>query len=118
MFELESVSADGNYTFGAGGNQGGEGNDGAGEWFIEGVEEELDSPNEFFFSGNTLSLFYNGTGPPPPTTTIVVPTLANMIEVRADQEYAARNISLLGLKFTANRPTFMDPRGNPSGGDW
>ena len=47
MFELESVSADGNYTFGAGGNQGGEGNDGAGEWFIEGVEEELDAPNEF-----------------------------------------------------------------------
>ena len=30
------------YVFGAGGNQGGEGNDVAGEWFIENVYEELE----------------------------------------------------------------------------
>jgi hypothetical protein len=40
------------------------------------------------------------------------------IEIRADQQYPASNISLIGLRVTANRPTFMDPRGNPSGGDW
>ena len=35
-----------------GGYQGGEGNDGAGEWFIENVMEELDGPdNEFHFIG-------------------------------------------------------------------
>ena len=31
-----------------GGNQGGEGNDGAGEWFVTNVVEELDSDNEFW----------------------------------------------------------------------
>jgi hypothetical protein len=30
------------YVFGAGGNQGGEGNDAAGEWFIENIFEELE----------------------------------------------------------------------------
>lgn len=30
------------YIFGAGGNQGGEGNDAAGEWFIENIFEELE----------------------------------------------------------------------------
>eukprot|EP01043_Picozoa_sp_COSAG02_P103813 COSAG02_NODE_39813_length_412_cov_1.290735_2_plen_64_part_00 len=30
------------YVFGAGGNQGGEGNDAAGEWFIENIYEELE----------------------------------------------------------------------------
>ena len=40
------------FLFGRGGNQGGEGNDGAGEWFIENVMEELDGPdNEFHFIG-------------------------------------------------------------------
>ena len=35
------------FLFGAGGNQGGEGNDGAGEWYIENVLEELDAKNEW-----------------------------------------------------------------------
>jgi hypothetical protein len=118
MFEVDDMTTDGNFTFGAGGNQGGEGDDSAGEWWIEGVIEELDAENEFFYDTNTqtLSLYYNGTGPPPATTKIIVPTLANMIEIRADQEYPASNISLIGLTVTANRPTFMEPRGNPSGG--
>jgi hypothetical protein len=37
------------YRFDAGGHQGGEGNDAAGEWFVEGIKEELDAPNEFWY---------------------------------------------------------------------
>ena len=43
------------YIFGAGGNQGGEGNDAAGEWFIENVKEELDQPNEYILRHMILS---------------------------------------------------------------
>ena len=64
-----------------------------------------------------MSLYYNGTGTPP-AEGLVVPTLANMIEIRGNQEHPVTNISLLALKVTANRPTFFDPRTNPSGGDW
>ena len=43
-------------------DQGGEGNDAAGEWFIENVKEELDQPNEYFFdtATNELHLWFNG----------------------------------------------------------
>jgi len=29
-----------------------------------------------------------------------------------------RDVTLYGIEFTASRPTFMEPRTNPSGGDW
>lgn len=119
MFEVNGTTSDGNLTFGRGGNQGGEGSDSASEWWVEGVQEELDAPNEFYYDADTetLSLYYNGTGTPP-ADGLVIPTLANMIELRGDQEKPVRNVSFLGLKITANRPTFFDPRTNPSGGDW
>jgi hypothetical protein len=41
-----------------------------------------------------------------------------MIELRGSQANPVTNISLLNLKISANRPTFFDPRANPSGGDW
>lgn len=101
-----------------GGNQGGEGSDTAGEWWIEGMEEDLDAPNEFWYdeAAKNLYFYYNGTGTPPNEAS--VPSLANLIELQGAQAYPIRNVSLLGLTFTANRPTFMEPRGNPSGGDW
>ena len=53
MFEVERYekglnNASGQFVFGAGGNQGGEGRDFAAEWFISNVKEELDAPNEFW----------------------------------------------------------------------
>lgn len=130
MFEVynasHSVSGDGgdsgagSYVFATdkGGNQGGEGSDSAGEWWIEGMREDLDAENEYWFDATAkqLHFYYNGTGAPP--SEAVVPKLANMIELQGAQAYPVRNVSLVGLTFTANRPTFMEPRGNPSGGDW
>ena len=120
MFEVNGTTAGGrNLTFGRGGNQGGEGADAGAEWWIENVAEELDAPGEWFFDGGagTLDLVHNGTGPPP-TEGVVVPTLATLLELRGTQATPVTNVSVLGLTFTATRPTYFDPRANPSGGDW
>ncbi len=110
-----------------GGNQGGEGNEGAGEWFVENLREELDAPNEYFYDAATKQLLFlwngtdatgSGSGNTPPTDGVVVPTLANFIELRGSKDRPVRNVTFRGLTFRASRPTFMDPRGNPSGGDW
>eukprot|EP01052_Picozoa_sp_SAG31_P067780 SAG31_NODE_26575_length_440_cov_0.609971_1_plen_131_part_01 len=85
------------------------------------VIEELDAPNEFFFDSQTneLYLWYNATSLfPGPGVEVVVPTLDTLIELRGSQVNPVRNVSLVGLTFTQNRPTFFEPRGNPSGGDW
>jgi hypothetical protein len=108
------------YVFGAGGNQGGEGNDAAGEWFIENVYEELDQPNEYFFDAKTndLHVWYNGTTALPPSS-ITVPRLANIFVVKGTKETPVKNITIgPGLQFVDTRPTYMEPRTNPSGGDW
>ena len=118
MFEVNGSTADGNLTFGRGGNQGGEGDDSGAEWWIENVREELDAPNEYFFDRGARELFFRPNGTSRPPAAAVVPVLANLIEIRGTQAAPVTDISLLGLTVTDNRPTFFDPRGNPSGGDW
>jgi hypothetical protein len=46
-----SLGSSGSYIFATdkGGNQGGEGSDSAGEWWIEGMQEDLDAPNEYWY---------------------------------------------------------------------
>lgn len=106
------------FEFGAGGNQGGEGNEGAGEWFVEGVKEELDNPNEFWFDKSTHTLFFSPNSTSGPPSTIFVPTLANLIEIQGSQAMPVKQISVQGIQVISNRPTYMEPRTNPSGGDW
>jgi hypothetical protein len=124
MFEIgaEVHSDQGDFfMFTAGGNQGGEGDDRAGEWWIENVIEELDVPNEYFHDevAQELHIIYNGTGAPPAELELEVPQLATLIEVRgASPQAPAVGIMFKALTITANRPTFMDQRANPSGGDW
>jgi hypothetical protein len=48
----------------------------------------------------------------------VIPTLINLFEVVGSQAAPVKNITFVGLTVTANRPSFMEPRANPSGGDW
>merc|ERR1719473_2108073 len=74
MFEMESYDAStGKFVFGKGGNQGARGEKHGGDFFIENVMEELDSPGEFFYDKKTskLYLFHNGTGAPPADATVV-----------------------------------------------
>ncbi|CAB9517687.1 expressed unknown protein [Seminavis robusta] len=107
-------------TFGAGGNQGARGEKQGGDWFIENLLEELDSPNEFYYDPRThkLYLWYNGTGAPPPDTEMVVPQLRTLVNATGTQWNPVVNITLRGITFRATRYTYMDPHGVPSGGDW
>ena len=82
------------------------------------MREELDAPNEYFFDQNTRELFFLPNSTMAPPTSAVVPVLANLIEIQGTQATPVIGVSLLGLTVTDNRPTFWDPRGNPSGGDW
>lgn len=124
MFEVNATTAAAkqiNMTFGRGGNQGGEGSDTGDEWWIENVPEELDAANEYYYdpATRTLDIVVNTTTDgTSPGATLVVPTLATLIELRGTQQSPVTNVTLLGLVFTASRPTFFDPRANPSGGDW
>lgn len=49
---------------------------------------------------------------------VVVPTLATFFSISGSKSHPARNITIYGIEMTASRPTFMEPRTNPSGGDW
>ena len=66
MWEVEAYNASTNaVTFGRGGFQESRGalHNAAGDWFIENVFEEFDSPNEYFWDRSEQKLYYayNGT---------------------------------------------------------
>ena len=86
---------------------------------MEGVEEELDAPNEFHFDSSTsrLFLFYNGSSSSPPPQ-VEVPSLAELIRLDGGQQNPVRNVTIRGITFTGTRPTYLDPHGLPSAGDW
>jgi len=113
-------AAQGNFTFGAGGNQGARGNDKGGDFFVENVFEELDNPGEFFFDKATgeLYLFYNGTGAPPADMEVVVPQVKTLLNISGTQWAPVKDVTLDGLTFKSSRYTYMDPHGVPSAGDW
>jgi hypothetical protein len=123
MFEV----ADGGYDsktnefkFGKGGNQGARGNDKGGDFFIENVMEELDSPGEFFFdkTASKLYLFYNGTGAPPADTTFIAPQIPTLVNISGSQADPVKDFTVDGIRFTGARYTYMGPHGVPSAGDW
>mmetsp|Transcript_11963 Transcript_11963/g.27288 ORF Transcript_11963/g.27288 Transcript_11963/m.27288 type:complete len:891 (+) Transcript_11963:48-2720(+) len=121
MFEVDQYNqTSNNFTFGKGGNQGARGSNSGGDFFVENVFEELDSPGEFFFNRSTgdLYLFYNGTGAPPSSLDVVVPQAKVLFNVSGTQWNPVSNVTFDGLTFRATRYTYMDPHGVPSGGDW
>jgi len=108
-----------------GGHQGGEGNDAGAEWFVEGVVEELDAPNEFFFdpAAQRLILFPNATDADnatgaPRIDELVAPLFSCLFRLAGAQEAPVVNVSFLNLTFSGGAPSFMDERGVPSGSDW
>ena len=107
-----------------GGHQGGEGCEAGQEWFVEGVLEELDAANEFFHDAAAGVLYFSpnasdatGPGGAPPAE-VAIPLLHTFFSLSGAQEAPVRNVSFSGITFTGGRPTFMEPRGQPSGGDW
>ena len=93
--------------------------------------EELDAPNEYHYeaSTRTLRLLYNGSAAthaaaaaaaaqPPPPSQVEVAALTNLIELRGSADRPVANVTLRGLTFRDTRPSYLDPHGVPSGGDW
>ena len=105
-------------TWGNGGFQDARAANQGAEWYVENVFELLDAPNEYYFAPetHTLYLYYNGTGPPP--TQLVVPQLATLIDIAGTPGSPVRNVTLANLTLTDTPPTFMQPHGVPSAGDW
>mmetsp|Transcript_11415 Transcript_11415/g.33840 ORF Transcript_11415/g.33840 Transcript_11415/m.33840 type:complete len:781 (-) Transcript_11415:85-2427(-) len=121
MFEVAHYdAATNNFTFGRGGNQGARGENTGGDFFVENVFEELDSPGEFFFNATTgdLFLFYNGTGAPPPSMDVVAPQLKMLINMTGTQWDPVRDVLIDGVEFRSTRYTYMEPHAVPSAGDW
>jgi hypothetical protein len=111
MFEVSDVK-NGNYTFGRGGNQGARGNNNGGDYFIEGVMEELDAPGEFFHDKRTgmLYLNHNGTGAPPASASVVVPKLLSLVNVSGTQWNPVTGVKYDGVTFRASRYSYMEPQ--------
>ncbi|CAE8637965.1 unnamed protein product [Polarella glacialis] len=120
MFNLSRPidSTTGDAIFGIGGFQGADGHDEGAEWFVENVLEELDSPNEFFHdeARNKLYFYFNGTGAPPPE--VEVPMLTELITVRGTVDAPVQGLHIFNLTLEGQRPTYLEPHGIPSAGDW
>ena len=121
MFEVEDYDqGSGNFTFGKGGNQGARGSNDGGDFYIQGVMEELDFPGEFFFNESTKQLYiwYNGTGAPPSDTSFVVPQQKVLVNTTGTQWDPVKNVKMTNVKYTAAAPTYMERHAVPSAGDW
>lgn len=123
MFEVGKYDfSSGTFNFSKGGFQGARGKDYGGEFYIENVMEELDSPNEWFYDVDTkmLYFFHNASSKDqhPANDSFVVPVLKTLLSVQASQDSPAKDITIKGLKFRDTVYTYMDPHGMPSGGDW
>ena len=112
------------FLFDKGGHQGGEGCDNAAEYFVEGVFEELDAVNEYFYDAAAGKLYFmpnatdaNADGSPK-VSLAEVPSLAVFFNLYGSEEAPVSNVSFSGITFTGGRPTMFDPHGQPSGGDW
>jgi len=120
MFEIADYDAtSNNFTFGKGGNQGARGENSGGDFFVQGVLEELDAPSEFLLdrSEGKLYVFHNGTGAPP-SDGWVVPSKQVLVNMTGTQWNPVRNVKLSDVTYTASGATFMERHGVPSAGDW
>ena len=99
-----------------GGFQEARGCDYGGEWYVENIFEELDSPGEWFFDYDThkLYLYPNSTLP----TEVVGTNLNVLISIKGSQTNPVQNISISDITFAHAATTFLLDYEVPSGGDW
>eukprot|EP01083_Nonionella_stella_P085976 238584_1 len=122
MFQIgDNIIDNETFVFSKGGFQGSRGGDKGGEFYIEGVLEELDAPNEWFYNISQQLLYYytNRTGHPTDHGQLFEAThLKILFELRGNQSHPVENITFAGLHFTDTVYSYLDPHGVPSGGDW
>ena len=119
MFDVDSVSSS-QIKFGKGGYQGCRGGPGQ-DWFVENVLELLDAAGEHYIDTDTHTLYYQAnttTGPPPADLNAEIPMLQALLIANATQAEPIKGLTLRGVGFRDSAPTYMEPHGVPSGGDW
>ena len=72
------------------------------------------------FNENTHQLFFyhNGTGPPPSDLKLTSAKVQTLLNVNATQAKPVVGLTISGITFRDSAPTYMEPHGVPSGGDW
>eukprot|EP00117_Sycon_ciliatum_P023594 scpid40103/ scgid20017/ len=108
-------------TWTKGGFQGSRGGPGS-DWYADGVLDELDNPNEWYYDSvkKQLYFYYNASaGTPPPASLQFVATQTKVLfNISGTQSKPVRNVQFNGLGFRDTAYTYLDPHGVPSGGDW
>ena len=90
-------------------------------WYIENLLEELDYPNEWWYDLGDKKLYYfqNTTeAKAPPTEGWVGTSVKVLLNVSGTKETPVTGVTVKGITFRDAAPTFMDPHGMPSAGDW
>ena len=126
QFRVGNVSAVnasvGRVDLGEGGWQEARGWPTGGALYVDNVLEELDSPGEWYWDGENVTLWHDAPGGAPPPAGAGAPVAAQlevMINATGSAGAPLVNLSLVGLTFTATQPTFLSRRFRaPSGGDW
>lgn len=122
MFQIADYDAStNNFTFGAGGNQGARGENSGGDFFVQGVLEELDYASEFVLDrkAKKLYLFHNATsGTAPPTDGWIVPNTQVLLNMTGTQWDPVTDVNIANMTITATGATYMERHGVPSAGDW
>ena len=107
------------YTFSAGGFQGGEGVTDGENWYIENVLEELDMGREWYYAEETSTLYYkpNTTAnDAAPSGSFSATNLKVLFNITGSKEKPAQGQTITGLTLRDTAYTYMDPHGLPSGG--
>ena len=108
-------------------NQGGEGDVGGSQWYIENVLEELDEAGEYYYDKTKKMLYYafNETETPVSTPLDLVATHAKILfnVTGATPASPVRSFALKGLILRDTAQTYLgttpaDLHGLPTGGDW
>lgn len=94
--------------------------------FVEDLLSETDEGDEYFVDAATRTLYlaYNGTGKPPTSLQLGAVTLQSLLSIRGDggpeslPTEPAKDITVRGVGFRDAGYTYLNPHGNPGGGDW
>jgi hypothetical protein len=81
----------------------------------------VDTPREWFYEANTSKLYYfqnASEAKAPPAAGFTVPTVQVLFNISGTQATPVSGVTITGLTFRDAAPTFMEPHGMPSGGDW
>eukprot|EP00040_Diaphanoeca_grandis_P034838 m.217491 g.217491 ORF g.217491 m.217491 type:complete len:909 (+) comp33236_c0_seq15:2146-4872(+) len=120
-FSINNINAQKHtIRFSRGGFQEARGSCGEGgrEYYVEGIKELLDVPNEWWYDVETSELYYFANSTSSPPSMFVASKVDTLFNINATQESPAKNIRLHNMQMKYTATTFMRDYEVPSAGDW